>query len=109
MFTHREHPPYRRFGCSLTRSALAGPERGSLPRATRLAVGLVLNDFERTELTRNQAAVIQSLVVIGIMLLILAAATFSLSYHATATAFAATGVVAMIGALIARSTIKPPK
>lgn len=49
-------------------------------------------------MTRNQLAVVQSLFVVGILLLLLGVATFFLAYIGVGSVLASLGVVAMLGA-----------
>ncbi|MFE3260717.1 hypothetical protein ACFXPS_38015 [Nocardia sp. NPDC059091] len=60
-------------------------------------------------MTRNQLSAVQSLAVVGFLLLILGVATFSLAYTAAAEVFGGLGIISMIGAAITWSTLKPPK
>ncbi|MFI1920341.1 hypothetical protein [Nocardia sp. NPDC020380] len=60
-------------------------------------------------MTRNRFAVVQSLVVVGILLLVLGVAGFSLHYQGVAVALWSVGVVSLLGAGIAWTALKPSK
>lgn len=66
-------------------------------------------EFEEIQVTRNQLAVVQSLSVVGILLFVLGVATCFLAYVGAGVVLTGLGIAAMIGALVAWTTLKPSK